>query len=217
MKKIYVLFTIVLGVCLISCGSAPVAEEVSPEAPLVEETEVVESVEETVTIEEDVVEDVDDEVELINEEINTVDEDEEEYLRSTKDLSEEETVTKDEFAEDKAEILRIIKELQKVMEKEDVEDWLQYVDKDSKNFYSSPANIRKVQKKLPNKAIVLNGIGDYFKYVFIPSRKNREITEIRYISKTNVKAVQVNEDGSITRYYQFIKVNGKWYVQLDRV
>jgi hypothetical protein len=122
-----------------------------------------------------------------------------------------------EFAEDKAEILIIIKELQKVMEKEDVEDWLKCVDKDSKNFYSNPANIRKVQKKLPNKAIVLNGIGDYFKYVFIPSRKNREITEIRYISKTNTKAVQVNEDKSITRYYQFIKVNGKWYVQLDRV
>ncbi len=207
MKKIYVLFTIILGVCLISCGSAPAAEENKPEAPVVEET-TVEEVEDVV--------DVEDEVELINEEVQA-EADDEEYLRSTKALSAEELVTKDEFAEDKAEILRIIKELQKVMEKEDVEAWLKYVDKDSKNFYSNPANIRKVNKKLPNKAIVLNGIGDYFKYVFIPSRKNREITEIRYISKTNTKAVQVNEDDSITRYYQFIKVNGKWYVQLDRV
>ncbi len=207
MKKIYVLFTIILGICLISCGSAPAAEEKKPEAPVVEET-TVEEVEDVV--------DVEDEVELINEEVQA-EADDEEYLRSTKALSAEELVTKDEFAEDKAEILRIIKELQKVMEKEDVEAWLKYVDKDSKTFYSNPANIRKVQKKLPNKAIVLNGIGDYFKYVFIPSRKNREITEIRYISKTNTKAVQVNEDKSITRYYQFIKVNGKWYVQLDRV
>ncbi len=215
MKKIYVLFTILLGVCLISCGSAPKEEEVTPEAPVVEETVSEEVIEEPQ--EEDEVLDVEDEVELIDEEVSLVDEEEEEYIRSTKDLSEEELVTKDEFTEDKAEILRIIKELQKVMEKEDVEDWLTYVDKDSKNFYSNPVNIRKVNKKLPNKAIVLNGIGDYFKYVFIPSRKNREITEIRYISKTNTKAVQVNEDGSITRYYQFIKVNGKWYVQLDRV
>ena len=209
MKKIYVLFTILLGVCFISCGSAPKEEEVTPEAPKVEETVSEEVIAEP--------QEEEDEVELIEEEVSIVDEEEEEYLRSTKDLSEEELVTKDEFTEDKAEILRIIKELQKVMEKEDVEDWLKYVDKDSKNFYSNPANIRKVNKKLPNKAIVLNGIGDYFKYVFIPSRKNREITEIRYISKTNTKAVQVNEDGSITRYYQFIKVNGKWYVQLDRV
>ncbi len=210
MKKIYVLFTILLGVCFISCGSAPKEEEVTPEAPKVEETVSEEVKEPEVVIE-------DDEVELIDEEVTIIDEEEEEYIRSTKDLSEEELVTKDEFNEDKAEILRIIQELQKVMEKEDVEDWLSYVDRDSKNFYSNPANIRKVNKKLPNKAIVLNGIGDYFKYVFIPSRKNREITEIRYISKTNTKAVQVNEDGSITRYYQFIKVNGKWFVQLDRV
>lgn len=210
MKKIYVLFTILIGVCFISCGSAPKEEEVTPEAPKVEET-VSEEVKEPEVVSED------DEVELIDEEVTIVDEEEEEYIRSTKDLSEEELVTKDEFNEDKAEILRIIQELQKVMEKEDVEDWLSYVDRDSKNFYSIPANIRKVNKKLPNKAIVLNGIGDYFKYVFIPSRKNREITEIRYISKTNTKAVQVNEDGSITRYYQFIKVNGKWFVQLDRV
>lgn len=206
MKKIYILFALILGVCLVSCGSAPVEEKSKPEAPVEKETKT--SVDE--------VEDVEDEVELINEEVKA-EEDEEEYLRSTQALSAEELVTKDEFAEDKAEILRIIKELQKVMEKEDVEDWLSYVDTASKNFYSNPANIRKVQKKLPNKAIVLNGIGDYFKYVFIPSRKNREITEIRYISKTNTKAVQVNEDHSITRYYQFIKVNGKWYVQLDRV
>ena len=215
MKKIYVLFTIFLGVCFISCGSAPKEDEVEPEAPVVEETVSEEVIEEPQQPDE--VEDVFDEVELIDEEVSLIDEDEEEYLRSTKDLAEDEIVTKDEFAEDKAEILRIIKELQKVMEKEDVEDWLKYVDKDSKNFYSNPANIRKVNKKLPNKAIVLNGLGDYFKYVFIPSRKNREITEIRYISKTNTKAVQVNEDGSITRYYQFIKVNGKWFVQLDRV
>ncbi len=207
MKKIYVLLSIIVSVVFISCGSKPTIEEKQPEAPVVEEKqEVVEEVSE-----------VEDDVELINEEINVQDEDEEEYLRSTQALSAEELVTKDEFAEDKAEILRIIKELQKVMEKEDVEAWLKYVDKDSKNFYSIPANIRKVNKKLPNKAIVLNGVGDYFKYVFIPSRQNREITEIRYISKTNTKAVQVHDDGSVTRYYQFIKVNGKWYVQLDRV
>ncbi len=196
---------------MISCGSKPEAESSQPEAPKVEVPKSEEQVQDI-----DEVQDVTDEVELINEDVKQ-EEDDEEYLRSTQALSAEELVTKDEFAEDKAEILRIIKELQKVMEKEDVEDWLKYVDKDSKNFYSNPANIRKVQKKLPNKAIVLNGIGDYFKYVFIPSRKNREITEIRYISKTNTKAVQVNDDHSITRYYQFIKVNGKWYVQLDRV
>ncbi len=214
MKKIFVLF-LILGVCLFySCGSKPKVEEQKPESPVVEKPQPAKPAE---VITDDEVIDIEDDVELINEDVNVTDTDDEEYQRSIQALSAEEVVTKDEFAEDKAEILKIIKELQKVIEREDVEAWLKYVDKDSKNFYSNPANIRKVNKKLPNKAIVLNGIGDYFKYVFIPSRKNREITEIRYISKTNTKAVQVHDDGSITRYYQFIKVNGKWYVQLDRV
>ena len=53
MKKIYVLFTIILGICLISCGSAPVAEEKKPEAPVVEET-TVEEVEDVVDAEDEV-------------------------------------------------------------------------------------------------------------------------------------------------------------------
>ena len=206
MKK--TLFILTIGICafFISCGSTPKTEKTDSEIPQTSDVTTI-----------DDITDEDDGVELINEEVSIQDDDDDEYQRSTQALSGKEMVTKNEFTEDKAEILRIIKELQKVMEKEDVEAWLKYVDKDSKNFYSIPANIRKVQKKLPNKAIVLNGIGDYFNSVFVPSRKNREITEIRYISKTNTKAVQVNEDGSITRYYQFIKINDKWYVQLDRV
>ncbi len=215
MKKIYILPTLIFGFCLFSCASKPEQNVQETSEPVT----VVEPVEELPeTIEESEPENIEeDDVILLNEDVSQPEEEDDEYLRSTRDLSGDEVVTKDEFAEDKAEILRIIKELQKVMQKEDVEAWLKYVDPASKNFYSNPVNIRKVQKKLPNKAIILNGIGDYFRYVFIPSRKNREITEIRYISKTNTKAVQVNDDGSITRYYQFIKINGKWFVQLDRV
>jgi succinate dehydrogenase/fumarate reductase flavoprotein subunit len=124
MKKIYVLLSLVFVVSLISCGSQPKAEEPKPEAPVVNDSEPVVEVDEVV--------EVDDDVELINEEVSMPEEDDDEYLRSTQALSAEELVTKDEFAEDKAEILRIIKELQKVMEKEDVEAWLKYVDKDSK-------------------------------------------------------------------------------------
>ena len=111
-------------------------------------------------------------------------------------------------------ILKIIDEMQDIMENEDVDAWLKYIAPDSIRYYSSPANIRKAQKKLPNKTIVLNGIGDYFKYVFIPSRKRRSVDEIRYISKTNIKAVDVKDDKSIVVYYQFVKVNNKWLVHI---
>lgn len=164
-----------------------------------------------------------DEIEVINEEVEPelifidddeiIDEFEQEYIRSTEDLIEEK-VSIQEFSDDKAEILRIIEELSDIMETQDVERWLQYISPDSIKYYSTPANVRKAQKKLPDKTIQLNGIGDYFKYVFIPSRKRSEVDEIRYISKANIKAVKVKSDGSINVYYYFVKIDDKWLVQI---
>ena len=197
---------------LFSCGSAPKKETEEIQPPVQsEETQNSVTVDETIDYSDD------DSVELINEivEIEEIlDEDDEEYIRSTNELKNDELVTKEEFIDDKTEILHIISELQDIMESEDTEAWLKYISPDSIRYYSSPANIRKAQKKLPNKTIQLNGIGDYFKHVFIPSRKRSNVDEIRYISKTNIKAVEVKDDGSTVVYYQFVKVNGKWLVHI---
>lgn len=197
---------------LFSCGSAPKKETEEIQPPVQsEETQNSVNVDETIDYSDD------DSVELINEivEIEEIlDEDDEEYIRSTNELKNDELVTKEEFIDDKTEILHIISELQDIMESEDTEAWLKYISPDSIRYYSSPANIRKAQKKLPNKTIQLNGIGDYFKHVFIPSRKRSNVDEIRYISKTNIKAVEVKDDGSTVVYYQFVKVNGKWLVHI---
>lgn len=197
---------------LFSCGSAPKKETEEIQPPVQsEETQNSVNVDETIDYSDD------DSVELINEivEIEEIlDEDDEEYIRSTNELKNDELVTKEEFIDDKTEILHIISELQDIMESEDTEAWLKYISPDSIRYYSSPTNIRKAQKKLPNKTIQLNGIGDYFKHVFIPSRKRSNVDEIRYISKTNIKAVEVKDDGSTVVYYQFVKVNGKWLVHI---
>lgn len=140
-----------------------------------------------------------------------------EYLRSINNIKTEEVVTKEEFSEDKTEILRIIRELSIIMQEHDVNSWLNYITPESKDFYSNPINLRKAQKKLPNKMLQLNSIKDYFNYVFIPSRKISKVDEIRYISKTNVKAVEVREDKSILVYYYFQKIDGKWLVNLPKL
>ena len=145
------------------------------------------------------------------------DEADEEYIRSTNNLNNDEKVSKQEFNEDKAAILKIIEEMSEIMENQDVDDWLKYIEPDSIKYYKNPINLQKAQKKLPNKSIRLKTINDYFKYVFIPSRKRSKVDEIRYISKTNIKAVQVKDDKSIVVYYYFTKINGKWYVQLPPV
>ena len=203
--KFLFLLTLPISFLLFSCGSTPKVEEKEIQAP--EEVIVQEDPEEIIDNSDDVI--------LIDEVV--VDETEEEYLRSINNLQAEEVVTKSEFEEDKAAILAIIEDLAEIMEEEDFNAWMNYISKDSKTYYSNPKNIRKAQKKLPDKTLQLYGIKDYFKHVFIPARKNRRVDEIRYISKSYVKAVQVKDDASIVVYYYFIKENGKWIVHIPEL
>ena len=197
MKRI-ILFSMITSLFFISCGSKPVSEETQKEAPVQETQEVVSD---------------EDEVEDVFDQPVALEADDEEYLRSTNNLVEE-VVTKDEFAEDKAEILRIISEMQKIMEKEDFDSWINYIAPDSIRYYSNPVNIKKAQKKLPDKTRQLYGIEDYFKYVFIPARKRSQVTEIRYISRTNIKAVELKDSGKVIAYYQFVKIDDKWLIHI---
>lgn len=183
---------------LFSCGSTPKVIE--------DPVDVVEN---------DVTTDLHEDVIIIDEIVQ--DSDDEEYLRSVNTLETSDVVTKSEFEEDKAAILAIIEELADVMEEEDFNSWLDYISKDSISYYSSPKNIRKAQKKLPDKTLQLYGIKDYFKHVFIPARKNRRVDEIRYISKSYVKAVHVKNDKSIVVYYYFVKENGNWLVHIPEL
>lgn len=135
-----------------------------------------------------------------------------EYERSVGDVS----VSRDTFAEDKERILKIISSLDIVMRDVDYKSWLTYVDKDSISYWSKPANLKKAQSRLPVKGLRLTSLEDYFKYVFIPARKGREITEIRYISDTYIKAIEVGEEQDIV-YYYFKKIGGYWMVNLPPI
>ena len=135
-----------------------------------------------------------------------------EYTRSVGDIS----VSKDDFEKDKKEILRIIDELAVIMKERDYKSWLTYIDSESTDYWQKPANLKKAQKRLPVKGLTIRNLQDYFKYVFIPSRQERTITEIRYESSTYVKAVQVEESEDIVFYY-FNKINGKWMLHLPPI
>ena len=153
-------------------------------------------------------------VEVVPEPVKNIDDDE--YFRSINSI-EGDSVTKEEFSDDKTAILEIIEDLSDIMEKKDAQRWLVYIEPASKEYYSNITNLKKAQKKLPNKSVSLNNITDYFKYVFIPSRKRSQVDEIRYISKSSIKAVQVKDDKSIVVYYYFTKVDGKWLIHLPTI
>ena len=143
--------------------------------------------------------------------VETVDEDEDfaEYSRSTQEVN----VPRDVFSVDKSSVLEIISNLSKVIEEYNYEEWLKYIEPSSIKYWSNKHNLTQASKRLPIKGQRLNNLHDYFRLVFVPSRKGRNVDEIRYISLDQVKAVQMRGDQDIV-YYNFIKVNGKWMVKL---
>ena len=95
--------------------------------------------------------------------------------------------------------------------------WLKYIDNESVQYWSNPKNLKNASKRLPYKNQALNNINDYFRLVFVPSRKGRSVEEIRYISRDSVKAVEVRDEEDGPRdvvYYNFVKVNDKWMVKI---
>lgn len=235
MLKRIIALTICLSIFLFSCKTSDQEPEKDAGEVLKTETEPesisiteVEEIDDSADIDIDVedVEEIDevDEVEEIDEinEIEEIDEVEEvydmndEYTRSTHET--EDTITVDEFNSDKAAILQTIIELDEIMSNFEYDNWRNFIDETSIEYYSNPLHLRKAQKKLPDKSIQLKGLRDYFKYVFIPSRKMSKVDEIRYISKDYIKAVEVREEDDTTVvYYYFVKKGGKWLVHLPEI
>ena len=133
-----------------------------------------------------------------------------EYKRS---VAENTTIDFDTFAEDKKQIMKIIEELIVIMKDGDDIKWRNYVEKSSLQYWSDVSHLAAYSKKLPQKTVRMKTLKDYFKWVFVPSRKGQTIDEIRYISNENIKAVQVRDDKDIV-YYYFRKENGKWKIFL---
>ncbi|MGI5096817.1 hypothetical protein IZU27_03295 [Treponema socranskii] len=136
----------------------------------------------------------------------------EEYLRSVNNID----VTKKTFEDDKAAIMSIIDELSSIMAGGRYEAWLKFIDEESIRYWSNPKNLERASKMLPVKGLRMNSLRDYFTYIFVPSRKGRKVDEIRYDSKTDVKAVQVSKDTDII-YYYFNKVGDKWLVRIPPI
>ena len=142
-----------------------------------------------------------------------------EYQRSINKI-EGNAVSIETFNADKAAIMQKIAELNAIMTKKDYTSWLKYISADSKKYWSDTYTLLKASEKLPKelKGIKLKNLSDYFNFVFIPSRKGRQIDEIRYNSAESVKAVQVtkteDDKTKITVYYNFVKEAGDWKVEL---
>ena len=142
-----------------------------------------------------------------------------EYARSVGDVS----IDRNTFADDKDQVLKIISELDTIMRSKDYNSWVTYVDQESIEYWMLRKNLQKAEKRLPVKGIKLRDLRDYFNYVFIPARAGKTVSEIRYISDSYIKAVQVQEsekgkdNALVTVYYYFNKIDGRWMVHIPPI
>ncbi|MFI3257351.1 MAG: hypothetical protein R3Y36_03520 [Spirochaetales bacterium] len=171
-----------------------------------------ETTEESVPVEDTTIE-IMPEVELENvaEPQIVMQEEDPEYVRSTVGMGT--AVSFDTFQADKAEILAIINELDDVMKNRNFTSWKNYLTDSSVSYWSNRVNLQVLSTKLPQGGVTLRNISDYFLNMFIPSRIGQTIDEIRYVSSTQVKAVQVKNNKDII-YYEFIKSGDEWLIQL---
>lgn len=144
---------------------------------------------------------------------------EEEYMRSVSGMETNETVTLEEFTSDKQAILDIIADLERIMESNNYDAWLKYIEPASITYWQNIRNLNTASQRLPPQVRAqLSGgrirtLREYFAYVFIPSRQGRTVDEIRYLSSESTKAVEVEGDVDII-YYNFKKIDGKWLLHL---
>jgi hypothetical protein len=134
-----------------------------------------------------------------------------EYSRSVAALGV--SISEETFHEDKEAIMKAIDDLERIMARKDTAQWRKYLSPTSIAYLRNANSMRAVSAKLPS-PIQIRSDEDYFKYVFIPSREGRKVDEIRYVSSTEAKAVQLRENNDVI-YYYFEKVNGVWLVKLD--
>ncbi|MGP1586822.1 MAG: hypothetical protein ACTTHG_00585 [Treponemataceae bacterium] len=138
-----------------------------------------------------------------------------EYERAIGNLTTDEVISIDTFKNDKAMIFKTIRALDGILQENNYSAWLKYITPSSISYWSQKGNLKSVSSRLPVKNITLRSLEDYFKFIFKPSRVNKKIDEIRYISSTSIKAVQTEKNQDIV-FYNFTKINGKWLIELDR-
>lgn len=107
----------------------------------------------------------------------------------------------------KSEIEEVVKKLNTVTSQKDYSRWLLYLSSAYKTEYSRADVLKRTSESLPGiaKGIVLKDLSDYFSYVFVPSRQQMRVDDIKYLSPSKVQVIQ----GKLI-LYNLGKINGKW-------
>ena len=98
-------------------------------------------------------------------------------------------ITKETYDQTKTEMEKIVEKLNRITATKDYTQWITFLSEEYKYEYSQPLTLRKVSEALPVKGIKLKSLRDYFTYVFVPSRQNVRVDDIKFVSPTRVEVI----------------------------
>lgn len=119
------------------------------------------------------------------------------------------TITKETYDQTKTEMEKIVEKLNRITATKDYAQWTTFLSEEYKQQYSQPLTLRKVSEALPVKGIKLKSLRDYFMYVFVPSRQNVRVDDIRFVSPTRVDVIMKQANVSLL-VYGLENINGSW-------
>ena len=119
------------------------------------------------------------------------------------------TITKETYDQTKTEMEKIVENLNRITASKDYSQWLKLLSEEYKQQYSQALTLQKVSEALPVKGIKLKSLRDYFTYVFVPSRQNVRVDDIRFVSPTRVDVIMKQANASLL-VYGLENINGSW-------
>ena len=119
------------------------------------------------------------------------------------------TITKETYDQTKTEMEKIVEKLNRITATKDYTQWITFVSDEYKYEYSQAGTLKKVSEALPVKGIKLKSLRDYFTYVFVPSRQNVRVDDIKFVSPTRVDVIMKQANVSLL-VYGLENINGSW-------
>lgn len=120
------------------------------------------------------------------------------------------TITKSTFENTKTEMQLVVEKLNKITYARDYQNWLTWLSDEYYETYSDPETLEAVSASLPVKGIKLRTIKDYFTYVFVPSRQNMRVDDIKFVSPTRVYVIMEIMPNSPAAIYILEKTSAGW-------
>ena len=118
-------------------------------------------------------------------------------------------ITKETYDQTKTEMEKIVEQLNRITAAKDYTQWIAFLSADYKYQYSQASTLKTVSEALPVKGIKLKSLKDYFTYVFVPSRQNIRVDDIKFVSPTRVDVIMKQGNVSLL-VYGLENVDGNW-------